>query len=541
MDTVLIVGAGPTGLTLGCELAWRRVPVRIVDARPQPSRHSKAIGVFPRTLELLENHGLAADTVEGGVRIRGIDIHAGKKRLARIDTSRIDSRYDYILTVEQSVTERLLIRRLEALGVRVERPVEVVDLRQEGDAVDVVLERAPEGENAQREMLTVPWAVGCDGGRSFVRDTVGIPFGGEPYQEAFDLADVELESDMPGARDRINLFLSPKGVMFAAPLDGGKHRLIVDEPPGSAGERRLDPTLADFRGWWLERVEYGPARGAEISNPGWLSRFKIQRRVASRAREGRVLLAGDAMHVHSPAGAQGMNGGIQDAVNLGWKLALVAQGRAPETLLDSYGEERLPVASAVLKATHASTVVLTSRSRPVRFARDRAMSLALRSAALQERAVNAAAELRVNYRTSPIVHENDANGGGTRTFRAPTRRVAAGDRAPDGPLAGPGRTRLYDAMRHPDHTLLVFAGERASAENLRRANETARLVEGRYSGLIRTHVLVGETAAGQDRPEAALLDPAGWAHARYGLREGGVCLVRSRPLRGLPRGRARPC
>jgi 2-polyprenyl-6-methoxyphenol hydroxylase-like FAD-dependent oxidoreductase len=529
MTEVLIVGSGPTGLTLACELAWRGVDVRVVDARSEPSRYSRAIGVFPRTLELLENHGVADELVRGGVRVRGINLHSGGRRLACIDTGRIASRYGYVLTIEQSATERILLKRLAALGVGVERPVELVGLRQEGDTVSVVLDRA----GAERETASVPWVVGCDGSRSFVREAVGIPFEGERYAEAFDLADVDLRWDLPDARDHINVFLSSKGVMFAAPLPGGKHRLIADEPPGSADEERPAPTLEDFRAWWRERVGYPPAREAELANPGWLSRFTIQRRMVPEAREGRVLLAGDAMHIHSPAGAQGMNGGIQDAINLGWKLALVAQGHAREDLLNTYGEERLPVARIVLRATHLGTTVLTSRNPMLGVLRDGVASVVLRSGAAQGRAVNAAAGLRVNYRRSPIV-SGDGRNLLVRMVRALVDRSgapAAGDRAPDVALVGPNGDRLYDHLLHPGHTLLAFVGERPTAEDLRQAVEVVEgVAEGRYGDLVRGHVVVTGGGDPPDRhssgAEALVRDTNGVAHARYGMRGGGLCLIR---------------
>lgn len=529
MAEVLVVGAGPTGLALACDLAWRGVGVRVVDARAEPSRYSRAIGVFPRTLELLENAGVADELVRKGVRVRGINIHSGVRRLATIATGRIASHYDYVLVVEQSVTEGVLIERLASLGVRVERPVKLVELRQardDPDGVRVVLERPGAG----REAASVPWVVGCDGSRSFVREALVIPFEGERYGEAFDLADVEVRWKLPGARDHLNVFLSKRGVVFVAPLPGGGYRLISDEPPGSADEERPSPTLDDFRTWWRERVGYPPAREAELSDPSWLSRFTIQRRMVPEARRGRVLLAGDATHVHSPAGAQGMNGGIQDAVNLGWKLALVAQGRAPEGLLDTYGEERLPVARGVLKATHLGTTVMTTRNPLVAALRNGAIGALMRSGTVQKRAVNTAAELRVGYRRSPMSSGGgrDRLGVAVRALASPSGAPIAGDRAPDVALGGSDEDRLYDHLGHPGHTLLAFAGEHPTAEALRRAAGAVDGLEERYGALVRGCVVAtgrGVTPV-LGHEGRVLLDPAGAAHARYAMREGGLCLIR---------------
>jgi len=527
MTQVLIVGAGPTGLTLACELAWRGVPVRIVDARSEPSRYSKAIGVFPRTLELLENHGVANEMVRAGVRVRGINLHSGKRRLATIGTGRIDSRYGYVLTIEQSATERILLKRLAGLGVGVERPVEVVGLRQEGDAVRVVLDRAGAG----REAAACPgWSGATARAASSARLWASHSRASATRRPSTSRTST-FDGISPGARDHINVFLSESGVMFAAPLPGGKHRLIADEPPGSADEERPAPTLGDFRAWWRERVGYPPARDAELADPGWLSRFTIQRRVVPRARKDRVLLAGDAMHVHSPAGAQGMNGGIQDAINLGWKLALVTRGRGAEELLDTYGEERLPVARKVLRATHLGTTVLTSRNPVLGALRGGVASVVLRSGVAQRRAVNTAAELRVSYRRNSIVSGDGGNRlvGMVRALVDRSGAPVAGDRAPDVAFAGPNGHRLYDLLRHPGHTLLAFVGERTSAEDLRRAAEVvAGVADGHHGDLIRAYAVIPGEGAPPERigAETLLRDPDGAAHARYGMRGAGLCLIR---------------
>ena len=510
---VLIVGAGPVGLTLACDLAWRGVPLRIIDSNPKSSQHSKAIGVFPRTLELLENHEVAEEMVRSGVRVEALNIHDGHRRLAHIDTRRIASHYNFILTLEQSETERLLLRRLKVLGVQVERCVRLISLEGHPDHVHATLDR----EGAERESLSVPWVVGCDGAHSFVRDSQHISFHGERYSEAFDLADVHLSAVPEESKNSIFVFLSTQGVVFAAPLASGQHRLIVDEPPGSADERRGTPSLDEFRAWWRKRVSYPSFKHAHLTDDTWRKRFTIQRRMVKRLRQGRVLLAGDAAHVHSPAGAQGMNGGIQDALNLAWKLALVVQERAPESLLDTYGQERLPVARRVLTFTHLLTHGLTQRNPVVWAVRGWVMSLVINRAIVQRTVVNVAAGLRTNYRTSPIVRSQ-------RVLKAGhSSTLTGGDRAPDVLLTG-GK-RLYDVLRHPSHTLLVFTGTRSGEQAMQGAVNLVERISARYGELVRVQVVVTHRGL-PFAPRGALVDVDGIVHASYGLRDSGVCLIR---------------
>lgn len=506
---VLVVGAGPVGLVLACDLAWRGVPVRIIEAAPEPSARSKAIGVLARTLELLENIGAAEEIAGRAVGVESIDLHAGRRRIASLDTTLIESRYNRIYTIEQSETERILIRRLSEFGVQVDWSVRLETLRPGREGVAAALRHV----DGRTEEASAPWLVGCDGVHSTVRETLEIPFEGERYSEAFDLADVRLEGPFQPARS-LSIFLSRKGIVFLAPLPGERRfRVIVDEPPGSAEEHRHDPDLEDFRGWWSERVEYPPAREAVLADAEWLSRFRIHRRMAAAMRESRALLAGDAAHVHSPAGAQGMNRGMQDAVNLAWKLALVTRGSAPESLLNTYPEERLPVTRAVLRATHLLTRMATLDKPFLQAVRARVMSALLSRKAVSRRIVNLAAGLYTNYRGSSIVGKRKGRG------------LAPGDRAPDAPCEGPEGSRLYDHLRHPEHTLLVFEGPRPNTPGLARLREE-------LSGMLAVHggirpVIVGHADAHSTSTATNVVrDPEGALHAAYALPRGGVCLLR---------------
>ncbi|NTU79465.1 MAG: hypothetical protein HGA45_08695 [Chloroflexales bacterium] len=448
--------------------------------------------------------------------MRGVQLHAGTQRIARLHTGWIASHYAFILLLEQSETERILLGRLHELGVVVERPVTLTALEATPAGAVAHLHHA----DGALEPLAVPWVVGCDGAHSTVRHALGLPFAGQRYGEAFALADVELEGVFPGMADQLNLFLSPAGLAFLAPLAGGRHRIILDEPPGSADEDRPPPTADELQRRWRAHVAVPGARDLTIAHTHWSSRFTIHRRIVPALRHTRVLLAGDAAHVHSPAGAQGMNGGIQDAVNLGWKLALVVRGQATEPLLDSYDAERLPVERAILRATDLVTRGATLRHPVAQWLRAGMLRQALATPLAQRLLPNLLAGIAISYRGSPLAVDEERRRPG-----APG--VAAGDRAPDVTLRSPGPRRLYDRLNHPGFTLLIFAGVHPTVEDLTRAGWIAREVAARATGIIKSVVVAGDSSGGRTASgwDTALSDLGGVVHVRYGVRQ-GLCLIR---------------
>ncbi len=285
---VLVVGAGPVGLTMGCELQRRGVDVRIIDAAPEPTDKSKAIGVHARTLEALDSMGVARRFIAAGRKVHGVNAYADGVRIVHVSLDDIDSPYSYLLSLPQSETERLLTERLRELGGDLEREVRLAGLSQDADGVTATLDHA----SGQVEIANLAWLVGCDGAHSTVRHALGLPFEGIAYDEEFVLGDMRIAWGLPD--DEGHAFLSPDGGIVAIPMPRGRWRLI--------GEASIaEPTVADF-GQLLQR------RGApecELSDPGWLTSFHIHRRLAPSYRKGRVFLAGDAAHIHSPVGGRG--------------------------------------------------------------------------------------------------------------------------------------------------------------------------------------------------------------------------------------------
>jgi 2-polyprenyl-6-methoxyphenol hydroxylase-like FAD-dependent oxidoreductase len=410
---VLIVGAGPTGLTAALELAAAGIPCRIIDKQPERSDKSRALVVQARTLELLERHSLGHEMVARGQTAFHIVGHVAKKRDFEVKFEHIgidDTPFPFVLMLSQAETERVLEAALEKYGVRVERPVELKSL-------DEVTERI---------------IIGADGAHSMVRHAAGLKFEGAAYPQDFILADLLLDWSEP--HGRIHFFLGTEGLLAALPLRGDNlYRLIATRPNVAADA--ADPTLEEFQSIWNDSSPL-PAR---LHDPRWLVRFRLHHRGVDRYRSGRIFLAGDAAHIHSPAGGQGMNTGIQDSINLCWKLALVLRGQADDGLLDSYHQERRPVGQSLLRTTDRLFRIAASQSRVVLGLRNlvlpRFAPLMLRTPARRARAFRFVSELAIEYSHSSIVGEQGSWRGGP----------AAGHRAP--PL---------DCLRGVRHHLLAI-------------------------------------------------------------------------------------
>lgn len=408
---VLIVGAGPVGLTMAAELARYGVRVRIVDKNTGRTDKSKALAVWSRTLELLDRAGCADAFVKAGQQMEGANLFAGGKRIGYIDLTKIHSAYNYALMLPQSDSERLLEAHLETLGLRVERQVEATSFIDSGAGVQVTLRKA----DGTTENLNVDWLVGCDGAHSFVRHGLGIAFEGETLQSDWILADVHLKG-LPTPETQIATYWHQDGVIAIFPITPGRYRVIADGGL-SKGAQPPDPTLEQVQAIVDRR---GPG-GVTLSDPIWLSGFRINERKVASYRKGRVFMAGDAAHVHSPAGGQGMNTGMQDAFNLAWKLALVCRGSAQaEPLLESYSAERSAVGEKVLSDAGRLTMIATMKNPVAMAVRNLFGSLLFGLPPVNEAMAQNFSEITIGYPESPL-NGPHANGLGGP---APGRRIA---------------------------------------------------------------------------------------------------------------------
>jgi 2-polyprenyl-6-methoxyphenol hydroxylase-like FAD-dependent oxidoreductase len=426
----LVVGAGPTGLVMACELLRHGVKVRVVDKARVASDKSRALVVHARTLEVLQRMGVASRFMEEGLPTLSIRLVIDGKPRARLDIKDIgadDTPFPVLLMLAQDRTEALLTARLTELGGSIERGVELTGLTQDADGCAAAF---ADGSSAR-----YAYVVGCDGAHSVVRKSQGIPFEGAPYPEEFLLADARLDG-WPYGYDALVICLTSGGLLAHFPLKGRElSRLIMTRGRELGRESEL-VTPAECQKAAVELAR----NPVQLSGVRWATNFRLHHRGVTRYREGRAFVAGDAAHIHSPAGGQGMNTGIQDAFNLAWKLALVARGKAPAALLATYDEERRPIGQKLLKVTDRFFQVMATPNRSLLFLRKLvatpvATVIAHGPRKLKRRAFRFVSQLAIRY------HENAFIGPG------------AGRRAPD------ARTKvgmLFQQMTGTTHHLLCF-------------------------------------------------------------------------------------
>jgi 2-polyprenyl-6-methoxyphenol hydroxylase-like FAD-dependent oxidoreductase len=378
---VVIVGAGPAGLTLASTLVSLGVVPVLIDRLEEGENTSRAAVVHARTLEVLEEIGVSDALRAEGVVVPRFTVRDRDRILLRLRFDGLPTRYPYTLMVPQNTTEAILLSRLRELGGRVDRPYSVTRVEQDTDGVTVTAA----ADGAAPGTVRARYVAGTDGMHSIVREQAGIGFSGGAYDESFALADVRMTWGLAG--DEVMLFFSPEGLVVIAPLPGGRHRIVatLDEAPEHPNRDDMQ-RLLDARGPVAD-----PARVQEVV---WSSRFRVHHRIADRFRAGRILLAGDAAHVHSPAGGQGMNTGIQDAVVLGHALAAVLSGAAGDRALDEYEKARRPVAERVVSLTDRLTRAATVRGRGLRAVRNAALHLAGQIPAFRRGLTTELSELR---------------------------------------------------------------------------------------------------------------------------------------------------
>jgi 2-polyprenyl-6-methoxyphenol hydroxylase-like FAD-dependent oxidoreductase len=500
--TTLVVGAGPVGLTMAAQLHHHSLNCRIIDQCATPSDKSKALVLWARSLEMLDDLGIAGHFVAAGRFLDAATIYSRGRALAHVPFAATGTQYPRPLMIAQSETERLLVEHLRSVGISVERSVTLTGFVDQGDHILATIQH----DGGLQEQVRCAWLLGCDGAHSTTRKTLGLEFTGVAEPNDWILADCRVEGPLPP--NELSFFWHHHGILGFFPF-ADRCRIIADMGVARTPTKAPDPSLAE-----VQRIvdERGP-RNLRLAEPHWLASFRINERKVAHYGRGRVLLAGDAAHIHSPAGGQGMNTGMQDAWNLAWKLALVESGRAPVVLLDSYSPERSAIGARVLREASRMTRMVMLRNPIAQYLRNRIMGVVSRLTAFRRSMVHYLTELWVHYPDSPLNGENGTWANGIRP----------GDRLPDAILREPGserEVRLLNIVHGPRfHLLLLPGGDQSDMESIRE-----RITKS-YADVIRTHLIVTTASEGQP-PGTTWLDRDGAVAKLLGARGPAIALVR---------------
>ncbi|MCV7226631.1 FAD-dependent monooxygenase [Mycolicibacterium komossense] len=515
---VLIVGAGPVGLMMACELRRRQVSCRLVDKLTEFPATSRANGLQPRSMEVLDSLGVAERILEGANPVRGVVVMRRGAEVARLElplpSAEPDQPFPRVVIVNQAVIEGVLRTKLAALGGCVEGGRELTGFDESAEGV---VANVADPTTNSTERITARWLVGCDGPHSLVRKQLGLSFEGSQYPENLILADVHLQGDLPNGLAM--LWLNDEGLLAAIPFrEPGVWRLLAAVDTDTT-DQVPQASVEVFQRLLTDR---GHDTRITICEPLWLSNFRVHHRMVGHYRKGHAFVAGDAAHIHSPVGGQGLNTGIQDSYNLAWKLAAVILRGAPEVLLDTYEAERLPVARQVLKETDVNQRLAMAHNSVAEFLVNHVAVPLLSHASLREHVTDAAlqrsSQLGVNYRSSVLSERHVHVGAG----------LQAGDRAPDGAVLDDEghRTSLFTYFRSTEFRLLIFQGHsrRGDAQAL---GEMARRTQSCSRGLLRALlVVVDQTPEVALQDVTVLSDPQLGAHTSYDARSAGLYLVR---------------
>lgn len=495
---VLIVGAGPTGLLMACELARRGVDFRIIDQKPERTLTANAVGIQTLTLEMLDNIGILHQFLRLGHECKALHFHENGKDLVRIPLDNIDSCFRFALSLPQSETERLLIEHLEEFKKEVERPLELIELTQQDQGLLCTLKNQSE----QPESLHCDWLIACDGAHSKVRELCQIPFPGEDLPEQFMVANAQMSSFL--SNNEVHCFLNKGSILIAIPFGSHSYRVganLQQSPRKFLVEKEIKELI--------QERSYGDY---DVNSVSWISPFWIHDKIVTQLRYGPIFLAGDAAHIHSPMGAQGMNTGLQDAYNLAWKLALVIQGQAKPELLDSYQQERYPLVAGIVKQSERLTKLITLENPLLRQLRKLLFKYLNKHPRLSKKISMRLTQLGLRYKKSPIIQYESKLG---------RRSPRAGERIPD--VFINQSTRLHTYLRTPQHKALLFAGPASSMMAIQELKTLSQWLQTHYPETMQVFVISNKKL---DGTQGFIPDEQGIIHRHFQIKSPAIYLIR---------------
>lgn len=508
----LIVGAGPSGMAAAIAILRMGGQVRMVEKSSGRASTSRALAIHARTLELLEPIGLTEAILERGNRINTTTIYDGSNRLISNSFKGLSSRFPFAILLPQTETELLFETKLRELGGNIERQIELTALRPERECVGVDLRHSDE----RLETHTVPWLIGADGAHSTTRQQLNLPFRGSAVPQFFALADVTVGNGP--ATDEISVYFHPEGPVVLFPLGGNRYRVVAEMHGSKATEGvsldELEEALTERSG-----------RKMPLSEATWLSGFRTHHRLVSRYQAGRVCLLGDAAHIHSPAGGQGMNTGIQDGLNLGWKIALHELGRAGGKLIQTYPAERRPVAQGLLRTTDRIMKAGQFRASWRQALRNRFIAKLATTSKFGNRLAQGFSQIGIRYPHSRL----SVNAS---PFDSPKGGAQPGDRAPEATFEARDGQKVttYALLKQPGFHLFVFQREMVASghTSLVKAQALAERFRQWTAGLGEVHFFTSEShfAALYAREKSTHLDRKSTAAKSFGLPNGGVLVIR---------------
>jgi 3-(3-hydroxy-phenyl)propionate hydroxylase len=512
---IIVIGAGPVGLTLAGELLRHGASVRVVEKQPELCQHPNAAVVHVRTLEILSMMGCVESFLKEGYFLPGMHIRAFDKRIGFVDISGVDSPHPFPCCIGQQYTVAFLNRHFEKLGGQVEFQVEGAGFEQDSGGVSVRL--VHHARKKSDEIARAKFVVGCEGSPSMVRKTLGIDFPGERYLgREFLQTDANLRWTFPHGFGY--QFVTDDHILLLFPYDATGHYRIIIARADRDPDNHEPPTLEEMQ----ELMQKIADPTAELYEPRWFNRFRSGHRIAATFRQGRAFLAGDAGHVHVPVGGQGMNYGMHDAFNLAWKLAAVAKGEAKPELLDTYMAERHPADEALIRATDVGYHLIIEPHAIKSVLMKTVMPTLLQFEPLRKGVRDTLAEMNVAYPASPLSEDQGGSHGPVPGQRAPDALVVR--------MPSRETVRLFDLLRDPRWTLLLFAGVTPTEHSITALERISAPLAKGYGSRVAIHLVLAEAPPVPVHENWAadfLMDREHYLHDKYGVTS--PCLYLLRP------------